>query len=518
MINLFLEKLLEFYNLDYDTLIEESEKTLNDLPQKEIFKDGSKIASYIREAILSNKKILIYGDYDCDGIMSTSILMLALSTEEYKPGYYIPSREFDGYGLTKGNVDRFYKLGYQVIICVDNGITLNETIDYASSLGIEVIVLDHHKLGPIIPNAKYIMHPEYDHFGKYNISAGVVSFYFSLFYLNRFDDYLFSLCALSTLSDSMPLLSYNRLIVKEALNLINKNHYEEIFTLLSDQNKEINEDDLNMQVIPKINAICRLLNDNSRFNIVKYFISKDRETILKLSSWINSINERRKELVNSVNLNEENNNSNALIYINKENEGIGGLIANKLLNRYNKVTFVLSQSESDKNIYKGSARSKKGFDIAKFMASNADLFLAYGGHENAGGFSILKDKYLDLKNVLEKETKDISFKEDKNYIEIALNELNLKNYDIYRQFAPFGEGHIKPRFKISRLNINDLKNFIYNKHILYRVNEEASILIFNFDKEILEASFIDVFGYISLNTFRNIKSVQLIVDEYELIY
>ena len=93
-----------------------------------------------------------------------------------------------------------------------------------------------------------------------------------------------------------------------------------------------------------------------------------------------------------------------------------------------------------------------------------------------------------------------------------------KNYDIYRQFAPFGEGHIKPRFKISRLNINDLKNFIYNKHILYRVNEETSILIFNFDREILEASFIDVFGYISLNTFRNIKSVQLIVDEYKLIY
>lgn len=518
MINLFLEKLLEFYNLDYDTLIEENEKTLNDLPQKEIFKDGSKIASYIREAILSNKKILIYGDYDCDGIMSTSILMLALSTDNYKPGYYIPSREFDGYGLTKENVDRFYKLGYQIIICVDNGITLNETIDYANSLGIEVIVLDHHKLGLTIPKAKYIMHPEYDRFGKYNISAGVVSFYFSLFYLNRFDDYLFSLCALSTLSDSMPLLSYNRLIVKEALSLINKNHYQEIFTLLSDQNKEINEDDLNMQVIPKINAVCRLLNDNSRFNIVKYFISKDSETILKLSSWINSINERRKELVNSVNLNEDSCNSNALIYINKENEGIGGLIANKLLNKYNKVTFVLSKSESDKNIYKGSARSKKGFDIAKFMASNAALFLAYGGHENAGGFSILKENYLELKNILEKETKDISFKEDKNYIEIALNELNLRNYDIYRQFAPFGEGRIKPRFKINSLNINDLKNFIYNKHILYRVNEETSILIFNFDREILEASFIDVFGYISLNTFRNIKSVQLIVDEYKLIY
>ena len=518
MINLFLEKLLEFYNLDYDTIIEENERTFEDLPKKEVFKEGQKIASYLKEAIFTNKKILIYGDYDCDGIMSTSILMLTLSTDTYKPGYYIPSREYDGYGLTKENVDRFKKLGYEIVICVDNGITLNETIDYANSLGMEVIVLDHHKIAENLPKAKYIMHPEYDKFGEYNISAGEVSFYFSLFYLDRFDEYLFSLCALSTLSDSMPLLSYNRTIVKEAIKIINENHYFEIFQLLKDKDKVINEEDLTMQVIPKVNAICRLLNDNSRFNIVKYFISKDENTIIKLSNWIESVNKKRKDLVDSVNLNNTDTCENALIYVNNENEGIGGLIANKLLNKFNKVIFVLSKSETDKNVYKGSARSKSGFNIAEFMNKHSELFVAHGGHENAGGFTILKSNYNNLKTILEEESKEVIFKDEKKDIEVEIGELNLNNYKLYELFRPFGEGRIKPRFKINMLSINELKNFIYNKHILYRVNQELSILLFNFDQEILNASFIDVSGYISLNNFRGIKSVQLIVDEYKLVY
>lgn len=518
MINLFLEKLLDFYNLDYKSLQEENEQNLEDLPNKEVFHEGKIIASYLKEAILSNKKILIYGDYDCDGIMSTSILMLTLSSSTYKPGYYIPSREFDGYGLTKENVDRFYKLGYEIIICVDNGITLNEVIDYANSLKMTIIILDHHKIGQSLPKAKYIMHPEIDNFGEYNISAGEVSFYFSLFYLNRFDEYLFTLCALSTLSDSMPLLSYNRVIVKEALKIINKNHYDAISLLLKDASGDIKEDDLQMQVIPKINAICRILNDNSRFNIVKFFISKDKNTLTKLAIWINSINDKRKELVNSINTDELDNSKNAIVYINKENEGIGGLIANKLLNKFNKVTFVLSKNELNNNIYKGSVRSKAGFNVVKFLENNSSLLLAYGGHENAGGFSIEKGKTNEFKNNIFKATKDVVFQNEKDYIEIDIKELNLNNYKIYEMFAPFGEGRIKPKFRINHLNVNEISNFIYNKHILYRLNQEASILIFNFDQEILNASFIDVIGYISLNTFKNVNSVQLIVDAFELTY
>ena len=174
MKNSFLEKLLNFYQIDYQDLLNENEQTLDDLPSKDIFKNGKKIADFLFNAIKNSEKILIYGDYDCDGIMSTSIIYKCLANQSYKPGYYIPSREYDGYGLTK--VDRFFKLGYKIIICVDNGITLNEVVDYANSLGIIVVILDHHQIGEKVPNTEYIMHPEYDAFGPYNISAGAVYF------------------------------------------------------------------------------------------------------------------------------------------------------------------------------------------------------------------------------------------------------------------------------------------------------------------------------------------------------
>ena len=518
MKNTFLDKLLEFYDLDYNDLVEENFQTIKDLPSKNIFKNGQKIASFLKEAILSNKKILIYGDYDCDGIMSTSIMMLALTSENYKPGYYIPSREFDGYGLTKNNIDRFHDLGYQIIVCVDNGITLVEEVNYAKSLGIEVVILDHHTVQNSLPNTSFIMHPEVDNFGKFNISAGVVSFYFSLIYLDRFDEYLFSLATLSILSDSMPLFSYNRTFVKEGIKVINKNKYPQIFKLFKKQINEITEEDLQMQVIPKINAVCRLLNDNKRFNVVKFFLTKSEEEITKLSNWLESINEIRKELVNNIDLNKIDNESNIVFYFNDENEGIGGLIANKLLEKYNKPIFVFSNNENDKTIYKGSVRSKKGYNVMDALTQNSVLLKAFGGHEFAGGFSIAKSDVNKFKENLTKNSENIVLSDEKKFIEVSVNDLSLENYKIYRMFAPFGEGRTKPHFKINHLNMNEIRNYIFNKHIIYRLNSEASILLFNYDPIILDASFIDIFGSFTLNEFNGLKSVQLIVEGYELIY
>lgn len=519
MKNSFLEKLLNFYQIDYQDLLNENEQTLDDLPSKDIFKNGKKIADFLFNAIKNSEKILIYGDYDCDGIMSTSIIYKCLANQNYKPGYYIPSREYDGYGLTKDNVDRFFKLGYKIIICVDNGITLNEVVDYANSLGIIVVILDHHQIGEKVPNTEYIMHPEYDAFGSYNISAGAVSFYFSLIYLNRFDEYLFSLATLSLLSDSMPLLAYNHLFVKEGLKIINKNHYKQFFRLLKNSDiPELNEDDLYMQVIPKVNSICRVLNDDKRFNIVKYFIDDNEETTNRLLFWINETNERRKFIVNNIDFNEIKEFDKFIFYVNHENEGIGGLIANKLLSKFNKPSFVFSQNEIDDSIYKGSARSYDGFNIADALNSLDSLLLAHGGHANAGGFTIKKADLSLFEEKMNDIAKDVKVIKKSNYIPLEYNELTLENYDIYCEFSPFGEGHIKPIFKIDHVNINELKKYIYNKHIIYRLNSEASIVLFNYDEEILKADFINLIGTLNLNEFRGNKSVQLIVNDYELIY
>lgn len=518
MVNSFLEKLLKYYNLTYEDIIKENEDDLSSLPKKEIFKYGNQIASYLKEAILSKKKILIYGDYDCDGIMSTSILYLTLKTDDYTPGYYIPSREYDGYGLTPKNVKKFHELGYNIIVCVDNGVKTHEAIDLANSLGMEVVIFDHHKVTEELPKAKFIMHPEVDNFGEYNISAGEVTFYFSLFYLGKINYYLLSLCALSILSDAMPLLSYNRTLVKEAIKIINEKRYEQIFVLLKGNEQEINEDDLSMTVIPKINAICRLLNDDTRFSIVKYFVTSDLKVLNRLSLWINQVNEKRRFLVNNLNLSLIENSNNCVFYENKENEGIGGLIANKLLNSYAKPSFVFSKNEVDSSILKGSARSLGNYDISSILEKNANLLEAYGGHKNAGGFTIKKSNLKDFKESIVESTKDLKIEIDEDFIEISTEDLTLKNYEIYHQFAPFGEGRKKPKIKISGLNVNEIKNFVYNKHILYRFNHEASICIFNFDPKILEGSFVDVYGYLNLNIFKGIKTVQLIVNDFEIVY
>ena len=173
----FKSKILDYYSLtdkEYDDLAKEL--SINDLPDFLGYDNIEVCANYLREKVRSKAKILIYGDYDCDGIMSTSIIYLTLKTNDFTPGFYIPYRETDGYGLTKNNIDRFYNLGYRVLVLVDNGITLVDEVEYANSLGMEVVIMDHHTREDVLPNAKFILHPIISNFSKINMSAGSLAF------------------------------------------------------------------------------------------------------------------------------------------------------------------------------------------------------------------------------------------------------------------------------------------------------------------------------------------------------
>ena len=269
----FLNKLLEYYGIteaDFDLLINEDDN----LPSFLNFNKIDEASLYLKDKIKNNAKILIYGDYDCDGIMATSIMYLTLEKLGIKPGFYIPFREKDGYGLTIENIDRFHQLNYDLIILVDNGITLTNEIDYLNKLGMEALIIDHHTPKDILPNAKYIIHPSVSNFGDINMSAGAVSFYFSEALLGYTDPYLLSLASISILSDAMPMIDYNKKLVKKGLVYINEYKFPNLCLLL-EKNENINEIDLSMNLVPKINAIGRLINDNNLFNIVKYFITKD---------------------------------------------------------------------------------------------------------------------------------------------------------------------------------------------------------------------------------------------------
>ena len=513
----FLEKLLRYYNLsndDYNELLKEPNLEKLGSPFK--FLNIQETSDYIKKSIDENKKILIYGDYDCDGIMSTSIIFNTLKQyKNFKCGYYIPNRELDGYGLTKANIDRFHSLGYQLIICVDNGIGLVDEIDYLNSIGMECIVMDHHTPSKVLPNAKFILHPTVSKFSEINMSAGEVTYYFSRVFLGFNDEYLLTLAMISTLSDMMELKKQNRELVRLGLVALNKNKYENILLLLKDKTN-ITEGSLSMYAIPKINAIGRIALDNSLFNIVRFFTTDTKDEYLNRINWIESINLKRKELINEAYLNANiKNEGYSVVALLDIKEGLCGLLANKYLEEYKKPTVIFVKSKED-GILKGSIRSKYGFNVIKAFDSLSDLLITSGGHSFAGGLSIKESSLEEFKKRFEELAKEYTFKEEKkNSISINLNEINLQNYEILMNFAPFGYANEKPLFEIDSFNTNMFTYSKDHKHIITNIGINSSLIYFNFPNDVVLNKNVKLFGKFELNTFMNKKTVQFIVNSFE---
>ena len=515
----FKTKLFEYYELSLDDFSLLSKKlTLEDLPSYKKYKTIEECAEYFHNAIKNKKKILIYGDYDCDGVMSTSITYLTLKNEEYTPGFYIPFREVDGYGLTKDNIDRFKKLNYDILLLVDNGITLNEEIDYANSLGMEVVIFDHHTIEGKVPNAKFILHPKYSEFSNVNMCAGSVAFFFSVAYLGIIDEYLLTLAMISTISDLMELKDENRILVKLGLEAFNKNRYSNILRLINKDFPRYNEQDIGMSVSPKINAIGRVITDNKLFDIIRYFIKfNDSNFIEKTSIWINYTNEYRKNLVRNLDKNDDidENLFSVVVIENRLKEGLTGLLASRYMEKYDKPTVVLVPTAKDEQYLKGSIRSESGFDINIILNDVKDLLVAYGGHSNAGGLTIKKDKFAEFKSRFELAASKHPFIqiEDK-YIEISVDEINKENYDLIDTLSPFGQGFKRPKFVIKGVKTNFLQYSRDNKHIITKISPSSSIVYFNYDKSIKNFELVNLYGYFDINYFRGYYTIQFNVYSF----
>lgn len=513
MKNLFL-RLLNYYSLDieqYKALQCDSEKYL---PNFLVFSNIEEIVLYFKCAIKNNRKILIYGDYDTDGVMSLAIMTNLFNKVNYNPGFYMPNREDDGYGLTKENIDKFFKLGYEIILCVDNGISLVDEVNYANSLGIEIIIFDHHTIIDKLPNAKFILHPSLSSIGEYNISAGTVSFYFSWAFLGYIDKYLLTLASISTISDMMILKDYNRLIVKLGLKYLNKEKFNPIYNLIDKKYETISEDNFALEIAPKINSIGRLVNDNIRFNIVKYFLDEKAISYKRLS-WINEVNTKRKELISEYSLNLLiDDNQSAIITIINDLEGLAGLVANSLLNKYDKPVVVFSTTKQE-NILKGSARSKNGFNIVKAFSALKDLLITYGGHDCAGGLSIYKgnyDEFIQRFNLLANEHKFI--KEEKEVVPLYLSDFNIEDYNLYRSFGPFGEGFKKPLFIMKDFPIASFIKSKDDKHLFAKANNNGKIVYFNYNHDIYKYRYVDLIGELTRNTFNGSTYIQFLIRDF----
>ena len=508
-------RLLEYYKIDekdYQELIKPV--SVDDFARGHQFDHIDEAVELVNDVMSHHGKIFIYSDYDADGIMGTSILVKMFAYKGYEVDYYIPSRYIDGYGLTSKKAQECIDNKVELVICVDNGVAAFEPIELLKNNGIKVLVLDHHEAQATLPKADYILHPTLDHFGKTPSSGAFVAFNFSRAFLNYFDKYLSIMASISLISDMMPLLDYNRYLLRLVFQEYIEGEFLQIDLLK--ENEPFNEVTIGMKIAPKINAIGRLAEDTSVNQLVKFFTSTDKEEILNYIEWINSMNEERKILSKDIKEDglEIDKNTKSIVYISEAKEGIIGLIANTLMGKY-KVPVVVLTLDKEKGFYKGSARAPEGFSIVDAFKYCEQYMAAGGGHALAGGCTISEENFNNFANAFKEyaNSHPLQVVEDET-IELFLTELNTDNYKLVQTFSPFGESWRAPNFVLKHISTRSLFFSKNREHILTQLGPRSKIVGFNYPiDEVRSSQFVDLEGILRTSTYMNVTSVEFFIKK-----
>ncbi|MFQ6791886.1 MAG: single-stranded-DNA-specific exonuclease RecJ [Thomasclavelia sp.] len=491
-----------------------------------LFLEAEMTLERIEEAIENEEKICIYGDYDCDGILATAILVDAFRQLGIKVGYHIPSRQEDGYGLNVNRVKQIASKGYSLIITVDNGIKAYEAIECANELGVDVIVTDHHNFDDELPDAFSIIHtkisPDYPF---KEISGGFVAYKLASALLKKHDQYLFCLAAITTISDMMPLVDENRALVKRALIFMQNNKYPQLELLLSNSSK-YDVTQIGFTIAPKINSFGRLSEIVSPNHLVKYFCQDASIGILKaVSQKAVEINTKRQNLTNqqykqvlaSLNPNDQY----LYSYQNDVHEGLLGLVAGKYTHQFKRPSFVM-KFDSEKNMYKGSARGIEGLGLTQIFEHVQEYLDSYGGHALAGGFNVSYQNVEKLKASLDAYLNEAL----KNYqapaedvIAVKPSEITINSVKQLQLLQPLGKGNEEMNFYIDKLPVSSVKALSNGKHLRFDFNlpkTRGHALFFNQGQrleELKNVTSINAIGKFNINVYNQIESVNLIIED-----
>lgn len=506
----FLDRLLEHYQINIKDLDQRKKsRSFTDLVRPECSSYFALLRN-IKAAIYEKAKIVIYGDYDVDGISSTVILVKAFNKLGIKVGYFIPSRYIEGYGLNKKRIDDFYNKGYNYIITVDNGIVCNEEIDYAHSLSMKVLVIDHHNRGEKC-HADAVFH--FDDFLDYNCSAASLAYFVYCGLVGKDDEYCAFLAGLAVYSDVMPLVNNNLTFLKLAKDFYNKRHYPNISSFLP-YNAEYS--DFSYKLIPSLNAVGRIMKDQLATNRVARFLLEEKKD-QSLSSYIMACNLEKKRIISLIDIDEKNSFESEYSFstLTSIDEGLTSLLANRLLREKEKATLVCTESKEDELV--GSLRSFKNVDLLPFLENEKKITIKSGGHKQACGVTIKKKDYYrfvtDFASYCNKMAMDNKTASD--YITIDLSSLNKENYEILKSFEPFGNSFEEPKFLI-HVDKDELISSKNNKAIFaYSENKEGRVIIFKNPEEILQKRYtsFDLIGEFTKSIFNNTVTYDLKVEK-----
>jgi single-stranded-DNA-specific exonuclease len=508
----YLENNLKLKEVEFDNfLFPDFDKTL--LDARAMF-DMDKSTSRILMAIVKNQKICVYGDYDCDGVPGTALFRDFFEKINYKNViYYIPHRHTEGYGL---NIPAIKKLkeehNIKLIITIDLGTTNISEIDFANELNIDVIVTDHHlpiesEDGQVLPKAYSILNNKQNNCNYANkdlCGSGTIfklvcellreirsahtntneNFSWKEFEKtgiqlppNGYEKWLLDLVAIATIADMVPLTNENRTLTIYGLFVLSKTNRAGLQTVFRNGKtdiRKVTETDIAFTIAPRVNSASRMAHPK----IALSMFSQNLKEGIDAAHELEELNTGRKDLTKNImksiyKILDKRNSENKLPEVvvigdSSWNAGVLGILASKILDRYNVNVFVYGGDEDSKNIFKGSCRSRGDVHLVKLMTEIKNKFIHFGGHELAGGFSINFENIHDLENELNKNIEkakiknEVQDRKDENKINVlTINLENITNDFLsgLNLIGPFGVGNSKPIFKIKNIVSSEVVRF-----------------------------------------------------------
>lgn len=494
--------------------------------------DMQKGVERIQQAVIEGQKIVIYGDYDVDGITSTSIMYESLEQLGANVIYYIPDRFKDGYGPNKEAYQRLIEDGAQLIVTVDNGIAGKEAIEFAQKQGVDVVVTDHHEIPNDLPDAYAIIHPRFagSEYPFGGLSGAGVAFKVAAALLEELPEDALDLVALGTVADIVPLKDENRILVKYGLQVLNQTIRPGIISLLEKSGiaeKKVTTDTIGYSIAPRLNALGRIENANEG---VELLTTLDDQRADQLAEKTVKLNAKRQDIVNDIYeqalamLDSKQDDLVNVVAAKGWHEGVLGIVASRLVDQTGKPTIVLG-IDSKTNIAKGSGRSIEAFHMFNALDGHRDILEKFGGHHMACGLSIDVNKVPQLNAVLNLEAKKQNLteksKEIQDVYELSIKDATLEMYEELNALEPFGEENPRPTFYFKDFQLESV-NLIGKKQETLKLKVSGVDAIkFN----VAAAEYTEIkdnttafqfIGNLAANTWKNQTNIQIQISDMKL--
>ncbi len=507
-----------------------------------LMKDMKKAVDRIEKAIENNENIWIYGDYDVDGVSSTSILCIYFDSINYPINYYIPNRLEEGYGINEESIKHIHSQGCNLMISVDCGITSVKEIDLANELGLDVIITDHHECQSEIPKAYAVINQKQEDCNyPFDMLCGCGVAFKLIQALTPKEEFKTSLynyieiVTLATICDIVPLKDENRILVKNGLKLMSECHnigLKELIKVCGVESDKIKSSHIAFAIGPRINASGRL--GYSKLG-VELFTTKDKSKAKEIANMLEDKNNERQlieakmyqEAEAIIDSNEKYKDDKVLV-IAKEGwqHGIIGIVASKLTEKYYKPTVLLTIEDGEAT---GSARSIKGFSIFDALVKSKDLLNKFGGHDQAAGLALDSNKIEELSYEVNQFAKYELNEEDliENVnVEYELSEesIDLDLIEELHKLEPFGLSNPNPKFIVRDAILKNISVIGKNKqHLKFTIEKEKSYSCIGFNMAYLKSGYnqgdkVDVLFQLDENNFMGKRSVQFLLKDMRLAH